>query len=194
VMRRGPNIRSWYHDAPYGAYSLRDCKIVLSMNDPSKLAEALDSAALRALVGIDRYAERERYAEAVALVLSDYTFEDVSARLDAAEIWFERIQSYDQLADDRQALHLGAFMDVDAGGRQTKIVSHPLRYDGAAPGLRRMPLTPGCDSRGILLDHGFAPAEVDALVAEGVVAEPVAIENTDQQTQPASAKHEPSFG
>ena len=58
---------SWYHHAPYGRYRLRDCAIVLSMNDPARLAEALRQRRFaRASVDIDRYAERERYAAAVA--------------------------------------------------------------------------------------------------------------------------------
>src|SRR3546814_16466680 len=43
VMSRGRNNGSWYHDAPYGAYALPDCHLILSMNDPRKLADALGS-------------------------------------------------------------------------------------------------------------------------------------------------------
>jgi crotonobetainyl-CoA:carnitine CoA-transferase CaiB-like acyl-CoA transferase len=169
VMRRSPNVGSWYHDAPYGAYALRDARIVLSMNDARRLAEALDSDALRALAGIDRYAERDRYAATVAQVLATRCFAETASRFDAAGIWFERVQDYDDLARDRQATHCEAFMEVDVEGRPVRVVSHPLRYDGQRPPLRTMPLTAGCDSRAILAEHGFAAEEIDALAREGVI-------------------------
>ena len=80
ALERAPNVGSWYHDAPYGPYACRDGALVLSMNDAHKLAEALDSDTLRALVGIDRYAERDRFANAVATAAVSPTFEPRSTR------------------------------------------------------------------------------------------------------------------
>ena len=178
VMRRGPNVGSWYHDAPYGSYVLTDARIVLSMNDAHKLAEALDSDELRAVVDIDRYVERDRYSAVVAQVLSDRNFADVAARFDSAGIWFERVQDYDGLAQDQQAVHCEAFMEVNVEGRPVCLVSHPLRYDGQRPALRTMPLRPGCDSRSILAEHGFSQCEIDTLVAAGVITEPAVPQET----------------
>lgn len=171
-MARGANVGSWYHHAPYGCYRLRDCSIVLSMNDPARLAEALDSDALRALVDIDRYAERERYAAAVADVLSARAWADVASVFDRHGIWFERVQSYDELAADPQARHLGAFADYPVGTTTARLVSHPLRYDGEIPAARRMPLQVGCDSRAVLEEAGVPSDEIEALVAAGVVGAP----------------------
>ncbi|TKT74408.1 CaiB/BaiF CoA-transferase family protein [Aquamicrobium sp. LC103] len=173
VMRRGPNIGSWYHDAPYGAYKLVDCHIVLSMNDPVKLAAALESDELQALAGIDRYAERERYAAAMAKTLAGHTFANLAARFDAHGIWFERVQSYDELAEDRQAAHMGAFREYEVDGRKIRLIAHPLRYDGALPGIDTMPLSPGCDSRAILSEIGLSESEIDRLAEDGVIASPV---------------------
>lgn len=173
VMRRGPNIGSWYHDAPYGAYALKDCHIVLSMNDPVKLAEALGSENLRALAAIDRYVERERYAATVAAELASYTFSDLASRFDRHGIWFERVQSYDDLAEDRQVTYLGVFDEFPVKKQKVRLVSHPLRYDGSLPKIRTMPLAPGCDSRAILADAGLSDEEIDRLVAEQVIANPV---------------------
>ena len=137
------------------------------------MAEALDSAELRALSRIDRYAERERYAAAVAKALADHAFAELTARFDEHGIWHERVQSYDELAQDRQAAHMGAFSEYEVHGRKVRLVAHPLRYDGKAPGIRTMPLEPGCDSRAILSEAGFSGAEIDLLAAEGVIASPV---------------------
>ena len=169
VMKRGRNVGSWYHDAPYGAYVLKDCRIVLSMNDASRLAEALDSDRLRDLVQIDRYDERERYAEAVAAELAEYEYKTVAETFDAAGIWYERVQDYDDLRADPQTRHLGALKAVEIRGQPVTLVAHPLQYDGSRPGIRTMPLEPGCDSRTILAGHGFSEREIDRLAAEGVI-------------------------
>ena len=177
VMKRGRNVGSWYHDAPYGAYALKDCRIVLSMNDASRLAEALDSDRLRDLVQIDRYDERERYAEAVAAELAEYEYKTVAETFDAAGIWYERVQDYDDLRADPQARHLGALKAVEIRGQPVTLVAHPLQYDGSRPGIRTMPLEPGCDSRTILAGHGFSDREIDRLAAEGVIGVPDEVES-----------------
>ena len=169
VMKRGPNVGSWYHDAPYGAYALADCHIVLSMNDASRLAEALDSDRLRDLVHIDRYDERERYAEAVAAELAERDYESVAGKFDAAGIWYERVQDYDDLRADPQTRHLGALEAVEIRGQPVTLVAHPLQYDGSRPGFRAVPLEPGCDSRSVLAEHGFSDTEIDRLAADGVI-------------------------
>ena len=173
-MPRGTNVGSWYHDAPYGCYRLNGCHIVLSMNDPVKLAAALDSDELRALVRIDRYAERERYAAAVAAELADLGFEEVAACFERHGIWFERVQSYEDLAHDRQLRHLGVFTQTEVNGETARLVSHPLRYDGGAPELRSMPLEIGGCTRQILAECGYSSAEIDGLVAARVVGVPAA--------------------
>jgi crotonobetainyl-CoA:carnitine CoA-transferase CaiB-like acyl-CoA transferase len=183
-MRRGSNVGSWYHDAPYGAYALADGHIVLSMNDPVKLAEALDSDPLRGLIRIDRYSERERYAAAVATELRDRRIADVASRFEAAGLWFERIQSYDDLREDQQLKHMDAFVDFPVGDRNVTLVSHPLRYDGASPEIRRMPLEPGCDSIAILAECGFDDDTIDRLVAEGVVGQPHSTETAVHGSTP----------
>lgn len=172
VMARGRNVGSWYHHAPYGCYRLCDCAIVLSMNDPARLAEALDSDVLRALIDIDRYAERERYAAAVAQALLPRAWRDVAAAFDRHGVWYERVQTYEELAEDPQARHLGAFADYPVNATSAQLVSHPLRYDGETPAARRMPLRAGCDSRSVLEEAGVSRDEIEALIAAGVVAAP----------------------
>ncbi|NPC55973.1 CaiB/BaiF CoA transferase family protein [Caenimonas soli] len=173
VFSRDAHVGSWYHDAPYGVYPLADCHLVLSMNDPVRLAEALDSETLRALQTIDRYAERDRYAQAVAVELAGRRFADVSAVFDAHAIWHERVQSYDELRRDPQAVHNEAFREIDVpGGGKAVLVNHPLRYDGELPAYRRMPFQPGCDSAEILTRLGIDDATLQTLIRDRVVAVP----------------------
>ncbi|KLN53943.1 CaiB/BaiF CoA transferase family protein [Variovorax paradoxus] len=173
VFTRDRHVGSWYHDAPYGVYPLAEGHLVLSMNDPAKLAAALDSDALRALQQIDRYAERDRYAQAVAAELRTRRFEDVSPVFDAHAIWHERVRSYDDLLEDPQARHNEAFREIDVpGGGTALLVNHPLRYDGELPGYRRMPFHAGQDSLAILQRLGLSEAECRALADAKVIGMP----------------------
>jgi crotonobetainyl-CoA:carnitine CoA-transferase CaiB-like acyl-CoA transferase len=169
VLARGPNVGSWYHDAPYGPYRCKDGLLVLSMNDPARLAEALDSDPLRALVGIDRFVERDRYAAAVAEEIAPRPLAELRKVLDAHAIWHEPIQTYDDLARDPQAGHNGVFGRIDVGRSEATLVNHPLRYDGAIPPMRKAPPALGADTRAVLGELGFTPSEVDGLVRSGAV-------------------------
>ena len=181
---RDRHVGSWYHDAPYGLYELADCRIVLSMNDPAKLAEALQSEALREIRDIDRYAERDRYARAVAEELKTKSFADVASGFDAHGIWYERVQSYEDLRNDPQAVHNQAFRKIKVRGEIATLVNHPLRYDGKPPEFRRVPLEPGSDSLEILAELGYDEAAQKELVENGVIGSPeeeeVACEQPDQ--------------
>lgn len=175
VFTRDRHVGSWYHDAPYGVYALADAHMVLSMNDPVKLAAALDSDALRALQDIDRYAERDRYAQAVAAELRTRRFGDISPVFDAHAIWHERVRNYDDLLQDPQAIHNEVFREINVpGGGRALLVNHPLRYDGALPAYRRMPFHAGQDSLAILRRLGLDEAECQALVDAQVVDVPTA--------------------
>ncbi len=173
-LKRGRNCGSWYHDAPYGLYALVDARIVLSMNDAGKLAEALDSDDLRAMRAIDRYAERDRYAAVMAETLAKRSFEEVETLFNAHGVWFERVQSYEDLLEDPQAKHMGVFGEIDVNGRMATLINHPLRYNGDTPAMRRMPLYPGTDSRNIMTELGMSAERQDALIGMGVIrqAEP----------------------
>jgi crotonobetainyl-CoA:carnitine CoA-transferase CaiB-like acyl-CoA transferase len=172
LTRRDRHVGSWYHDAPYGLYELSDCRIVLSMNDPGKLADALDSDTLRELKDIDRYAERDRYARAVAEVLRTRSLTDVEASFAANGIWYERVQSYEELRVDPQAVHNDVFREVDVRGERATLINHPLRYDGEVPDFHGVPLEPGADSLEILAELGYEDAARRRLIDAGVVGAP----------------------
>ena len=170
VFTRDRHVGSWYHHAPYGVYRVADGHVAISMNEAAKVAEALDSDALRALNDIDRYAERDRYARAVAAEIRDRSCAELAAAFDAREVWFERVQDYDALRADPQVVHSECFSDVPVGdGRTATLVNHPLRYDGKLPEYRRMPFTAGEHSREILTELGYGRAEIESFVAGEVV-------------------------
>lgn len=169
LFDRDEHVGSWYHDAPYGLYAMNDAEIVLSMNDPMRLAEALDSPELKALANVDRYEERDRYALATAKALSERSLAEVGPVFDAHQIWYERVQDYEDLRQDPQARHLGIFQAIQVNGRPATLIAHPLTYNGERPGVRLTPLYPGAHSRDIMNELGLSEARQSALIDAGVV-------------------------
>lgn len=171
VLKRDPHLATWYHQAPYGQFKLADAEIAMSVNDPMKLADALDSDELRALAKVDRFKERDRYAQVFAGVVAGRKYEDVARAFDAAGIWYSRVYDFDDVADDPQAEAVEAFREIDVNGAKATLVNHPVRYDDAPPPLRTVAFDIGQHTREVLEKLGYAKDAIDDLIARGVVGE-----------------------
>lgn len=172
ILKRQENLASWFHQAPYGVYPTADGWIAFSINDPVKLAKALDSAELAAMAELDRYEERDAYAEAVARAVAERSLAELAPALDAHGIWWQRVQDYDDLRDDRQVRANGCFTEVPIKGGKAVLVVHPNRYDGKAPGVRHLAVEIGQHGRAILEELGYRAEEIEALAESGAVALP----------------------
>jgi crotonobetainyl-CoA:carnitine CoA-transferase CaiB-like acyl-CoA transferase len=168
-MVRNRHLATWFHEAPYGVYPCRDGDVAISLNDPRKLALALDDDALMALSEVDRYDDRDRYAQATAAAVARYTIAELAARLDPDDLWWAPVQDYDQLAQDPQARHSETFRKVDVKGSQATLVNHPLRYDGAVPELRHLAIEIGQDTGELMRELGFDDDKIAALENAGVL-------------------------
>jgi crotonobetainyl-CoA:carnitine CoA-transferase CaiB-like acyl-CoA transferase len=169
ILRRDENLATWYHQAPYGQFRLADAEIAMSVNDPMKVADALDSDELRELARIDRFLERDRYAQAFARVVATRRFVDVAAAFDRAEIWYSRIYDFDDVAEDPQAEAVDAFREIEIRGEKAVLVNHPVKYDDATPPLRIRAYAIGEHTREVLSELGYTDARIEELVARGVV-------------------------
>src|SRR3954454_25344254 len=157
VFEREEHLATWYHQAPYGIYRLLDAEIAMSVNDPKQVAELLDSDELRAIAGIDRFEECDRYSRVFAEVMSKKRFADVARAFDGAGIWYSKVFSFDEVAEDPQAEALGAFSHVDLNdGTPVTLVNHPIRYDGQVPQLRVKATKIGEHTREILEELGMS--------------------------------------
>jgi len=172
VLTRDHRLSSWYMDAPYGVYPLEDCFVAISMNDPRKLAKALESDTLTALADCDRFVERNRYAEALGKALQGKSFADIEPGFLREEIWYERVRNFDELADDPQAEYAQIFCKTVVGRSEATLINHPIRYDGGVPPLKRLALNPGEDSREIMAGLGYSETEIEELVLRGVLGVP----------------------
>ncbi len=170
-LDRDAHLVTWFHEAPYGIYRMADADIAISLNPVRRLADALQSEALAALADLDPHAERDRIAQAVAAELAPRRFADIVPPFEAAGVWYERVQNFDDLRNDPQALHNGIFQTIAVRGSEATIVGHPLKYDGLSPAIRRLPPEVGQDGAAILGELGFSPDEIARLFAAKVVHE-----------------------
>ena len=163
-------VATWFSPGGYGIHAAIDGHVAISMSTPSVLSEALGVPALGEIpddAGFRRSGEVTRHvADAVAAM----TLAEVTRRLDEAGVWNAIVQDYDALLENPQLEYLDAF-PVKKGetGAPVTLVAHPVRYDGAAPEVTRMPQSLGAQSREILAEAGFSAGEIDDLLAAGVV-------------------------
>ena len=168
-FRRDPRLASWFLPAPYGVFRLADCHAVISLGgDIDKFAGAIGTEELIALAG-DRMANRDPFMKALGGELAGWTYERLDAALSPHGLWYERVQDYDAIRRDPQALHNGCFQEFDVNGETATVLAHPVRYDGEAPPLRRMPAELGADTFEVLGDAGWSREEIDGLVRDGAI-------------------------
>lgn len=173
IFERDPHLGTWFHSSPYGVYRLADGQhVALSMNEPAKLARALDSPAIAALAQINPYDERDRLAAAMAEVLAGKRFEDIVPGFDREAIWYARVDDYETLRRNPQVLHYGLLREIPAGKGKAVVVGHPLRYDGKPSASAEFARQPGQHTREVLAELGFAKPLIDELLRGGAVHAP----------------------
>jgi crotonobetainyl-CoA:carnitine CoA-transferase CaiB-like acyl-CoA transferase len=169
---RHHQLASWFLDAPYGVYKLADCHAVISLGgDIEQFTTAIGNKDLIAL-GKDRMATRDEFTRILAKELLNWTYADLNRALNPHALWYERVQNYDEIKADPQVIQNECLMEIPVKGGTATVLAHPVRYDGTAPGLRRMPVDLGADTRAVLRDAGFSDDAIGDLVSNKVVFDP----------------------
>jgi crotonobetainyl-CoA:carnitine CoA-transferase CaiB-like acyl-CoA transferase len=182
IIDRDPHLSTWYHHAPYGVYACKDGQeMAVSTNPVAKLAEALDSDALRAIQTLHPYKERDKVAKVFAEEMAKRTYAEVAAAFDKFAIWYGPVHDFDDVAEDPQVKAIEVFRPTKINDGIVNLVNHPNRYDGKVPDLRVKGLKVGEHTREILAEHGFSAPEIDDLIKRKIVFSP---------DEPNPAEHE----
>ncbi len=83
-------------------------------------------------------------------------------------VWYAPVNDYEQVETDPQVAHNKMIVTIDhprAG--QVRLLAHPVRYDGEAPPIRRLPPEHGQHTREVLAELGYEAAEIDDLIGSG---------------------------
>ena len=172
LFERDDHLGTWFHEAPYGIYALQDAHVAISMNPPEKVARALKSDAIAALTGLNTYHDRDIYAKAVAEAVTPLTFVELAAAFESENMWFTKVDTFDDLVENPQVRYNGTFMDFDVMGVPLKLVNHPNRYDGEGAEIRHMAFEHGQHSRIILDECGYTSQEIDQFHEAEIVFSP----------------------
>ena len=98
-------------------------------------------------------------------------FEDIARRLDEVDLVWAPVQTPAQVAADPQVAAAGVLIDVEDGqGGTYRSPAAPARFPGADATVR--PAAPGLGqhTREVLAEIGYAPAEIEAMLASGSAA------------------------
>lgn len=172
-QRTAPPIGSRFHPAPYGVYRTADGWIAISLTPPEKMATALDCPALGDFTGPkDTMHRRSEIHQIVCAAVRKHATAALMQAFDANDIWYAPVNDYEQVETDPQVLHNEMIMTMqhpEAG--EVRVLAHPVRYNGAAPPLRRLPPGQGEHTREVLAELGYAGDEIDTLISSGAARE-----------------------
>ncbi|SFU49273.1 Crotonobetainyl-CoA:carnitine CoA-transferase CaiB [Methylobacterium sp. 174MFSha1.1] len=169
-------------NAPYEAFETADGWITVGAANQTNWLRLLGVLGAEALADDPRFSQnrgRMEHRAALGAALTGYFRRATSAewlvRLEAGGVPAGPVLDVAQMHADPQTLARDMVVEVEHGragrirtlGTPVKFSGTPGRVHGPAPLL-------GEHSRAILAAHGYAPAEIDDLIARGVVRETVA--------------------
>jgi crotonobetainyl-CoA:carnitine CoA-transferase CaiB-like acyl-CoA transferase len=163
-------IGGWIYGAPYGIYATRDGHIAISLTSLKVLNKALNSQELDAFSDDEHYSKREAITACIAKALTAKSNSEWSQIFDEHGIWHAPVNDYEAVVADPQVKHKGSIAAVrGATGTDIGLVSHPIRYDGAAPEIRLPPQPVGAQTEEIMLELGYSRDEITEIEQQGVI-------------------------
>lgn len=170
TSRAPSGIAAWFSPGPYGIHATADGFLAISMATPAALSKALDLPELAAFSERDSFSKREEITRLVVQRLKQRPTKEWLPFLEKNQIWHAVVQDYEDLPNDPQLKHLGAFVTMSgATGAPITMIAHPARYDGQAPAIRLVPQPLGAQTRAILGEIGYSQKDIDDLVTRNIV-------------------------
>ncbi|HVX99117.1 MAG TPA: CoA transferase [Pseudorhodoplanes sp.] len=168
---RGPaGIAAWFSPGPYGIHATADGYLAISMATPLALSRALGVAELARFSERDSFAKREEITRLVSDRLRTRPTNDWLPAFEQHQIWHAVVQDYDDLPNDPQLRHLGAFVTMSgATGAPITMIAHPARYNGRSPSVRLVPQPLGAQTREIMTEIGYSPKEIDDFATRNII-------------------------
>ena len=168
--RSESGISSRFHQAPYGVFKTADGWLTLSLADGGTLANAFGDPQFSSWTKDDQFDQRETVNKVVASHMLKRTTPEWEATFAEHGMWSARVNGYDEVLADPQVGANQSILDFeDPHAGHVRALAHPIRYDGAAPGIRRTPPGVGQHTDEVLQELGFGPADVKQMRGAGSV-------------------------
>lgn len=164
-----------YIRAPYGIFATADGSIALAFAEPETLGELIGETGFVGWTGeVEGWSKRDELYRGVQDRLIRETTAHWLEKLGAAGIWVGPVYGYEELVNDPQVAHNGTFVEYEHPTEGTvRTPGFPYRFNRTPPRITRGAPLVGEHSREILLEAGIAADRIDALIADGAVAETV---------------------
>lgn len=163
--------------APYQAFRTRDGWITIgaaNQNSWLKLVELLDAPGLasdpRFAEPAARMENRDALVDALSVYFAADTTETWMERLEAAGMPGGPVLDIAQMTKDPQTIARGMVQDIGTStGGAMRVLGHPVKYSDDPAVIRRPAPALGQHTREVLLEAGYAEAEIEELAASGAV-------------------------
>jgi crotonobetainyl-CoA:carnitine CoA-transferase CaiB-like acyl-CoA transferase len=168
--RSATGISSRFHQAPYGVFKTSDGWLTLSLSDGETLAAAFEDARFASWTKEDQFDHREEINGLVAQHMVKKTTSDWEKTFTAHGMWCAKVRNYDEVLADPQLVANQSILEFDdpAAGH-VRLLAHPIRYDGEAPALNRLPPSVGQHTDEVLGELDYNAAEIERLRTSAVV-------------------------
>jgi crotonobetainyl-CoA:carnitine CoA-transferase CaiB-like acyl-CoA transferase len=175
----GPTGSAHVLTAPYQAFRARDGWINVGGANQANWERICDVLGRsqwrddpRFRTNADRMANRNALVDAITQVLSERTCAEWLAAFDAAGVPAGPVHSIGEALAHPQTRARGMVVDlVHPQAGATKALGCPLHLSATPASVTRPAPLLGEHTREVLGEHGFAAAEIDALIADGAVAQ-----------------------
>ncbi|TAN25888.1 MAG: CoA transferase [Castellaniella sp.] len=170
-IRQPGRVSGWYFPAPYGVYPSRDGHLAISLCPLETIYDVLGVPASERIPEAEAFQRQED----ISTILAHYLIRETTAhwvdRFEERHIWYSPVNDYAAVLADPQVRHLQSFAEVEGWtGTPVGLVSHPVRYDGQAPGVRLPPQALGAQTQEILGELGLNQETIEGLRNHGVVS------------------------
>lgn len=162
-----------YIRAPYGVFATTDGFVALAFPPLARLAAVIDAPTLAMMDDeSDTFTRRDEIFAITRERLLTRPSAEWLAAFDAADIWAGPVYGYADVVNDPQVLHNGSFVEYEhpTEGR-VKTPGFPIHFSRTPSSVERGAPLIGQHSRELLRELGWDEARINALMAQGVIAE-----------------------
>ncbi|MEM9965162.1 MAG: CoA transferase [Asticcacaulis sp.] len=160
-----------YIRAPYGVFETTDGYVTVAMANLQKLGKVIADPFFDGLdEETDSWTHRDEIYARVKTALKTRSSADWLKDMREVDIWCGPVYGYEELVNDPQIAHNGTFVEYDhpTEGR-VKTPGFPIKFSKTPSKIERGAPLVGEHSREILREAGKSDAEIEALIAAGVV-------------------------